>query len=85
MYDYRGRISHTEYEYECHKQTPKTLGSIGIYDYEFVDNDIYAAHNYCRNPGNLHLRPWCYTIHEVVRSQFRAVPLCNVTDELNKI
>ena len=35
--------------------------SIGVFDYEFVDNDVVAVNNSCRNPDNDVKGPWCFT------------------------
>lgn len=59
--DYTGNISHTIQGFQCqawHKQTPN-IHNIGIYDYEFSDNDVYAAGSSCRNPDNDEEGPWC--------------------------
>ena len=85
--DYAGNISLTLQEYQCqawHKQFPNEHNS-GIFDYEFPDNDIYAAGNSCRNPDNDKDGPWCFTTQEGVVLQQCGIPICDVTDELNDI
>ena len=75
--DYTGNISHTIHGLQCqawYEQTPN-IHSIGIYDYQFPDNDIYAAANYCRNPNEDNLGPWCYTIQKGV-AEYCSIPFC---------
>ena len=75
--EYAGSISHTVSGYECqhwHSQYPQQH-SIGIFDYEFPENDIFAANNTCRNPDGS-MFPWCYTMKEGVIWEYCSVPFC---------
>ncbi|ELU17674.1 hypothetical protein CAPTEDRAFT_50131, partial [Capitella teleta] len=42
--------------------------------YNFPSNSI--AHNYCRNPSNDPLGPWCYTTDPTVRWEYCFVLYC---------
>ena len=85
--DYAGKISITMEGYKCqawHKQSPNKH-KIGIFDYEFPDYNIYTANNSCRNPTNWYNGPWCFTAEPGIKWQRCLIPICNVSDELNKI
>ena len=86
--DYQGNLSHTIKGYECVAWHSQYLNNktVGIYDNEFPDADIYAASNYCRNPTrNKNISPWCFINQPGVARQDCGIPLCDVTDELNNI
>lgn len=80
---YTGDISHTIHGYACRSWSNQT-NLPGRYDYEFADNDVYAAENYCRNPDN-YSAPWCYTTQPGLIWDTCNIPLCDVTYELNNI
>ena len=87
-HDYTGNLSHSLGGHQCqawHQQTPNKH-TVGIYDHEFPDADIYDAGNFCRNPiGVDDLEPWCYTTTPGLRWQACRVPKCNVTKRLNDL
>ena len=82
--DYTGHIHHTLQGYKCRYWYNQTDYIEGRYDHEFADNDITAAKNYCRNPGNASA-PWCYTSRPGVVRDWCRIPMCDVTDEFNDI
>ena len=50
-------VRQTDQAYQCqtwHKQSPHRHG-LGIFDYEFPDNDIYTVNNSCHNPSTLQI------------------------------
>lgn len=47
-----------------------------FYSSELLFDNMKEAHNYCRNPGGLELKPWCYTMDPKVRWQFCDIKQC---------
>ena len=43
---------------------------------ELLFDNMWNAHNYCRNPGGLRRRPWCYTVAPDVRWQYCQLDAC---------
>ncbi|XP_033981868.1 muscle, skeletal receptor tyrosine-protein kinase [Trematomus bernacchii] len=38
--------------------------------------ELKSSHNYCRNPGGISDKPWCYTSNHNIRWEYCAVPHC---------
>ena len=47
---------------ECQKWTESTPHDTSQYTETLFPDAGLGDHNYCRNPGNLHDRPWCFTM-----------------------
>ena len=65
--DYVGTISQTMYGDPCQMWSshyPHPHYYTGIFDYEFPENNVTEANNYCRNVNSDNYGPWCYTINE---------------------
>ncbi|XP_044291764.1 prothrombin-like isoform X4 [Varanus komodoensis] len=72
--NYRGTIAVTKSGIECQYWSSKFP-----HRPEFVpESHPNASHseNYCRNPNNNTLGPWCYTRDPVVRTEECAIPVC---------
>uniref|UniRef100_A0A672J1W3 receptor protein-tyrosine kinase n=1 Tax=Salarias fasciatus TaxID=181472 RepID=A0A672J1W3_SALFA len=41
--------------------------------------ELRDSENYCRNPGGISEKPWCYTTNPNIRWEYCAVPLCGET------
>lgn len=55
---------------------------IGTFNFEFIDNDINEVINYCRNPLNIVLLPFCFTTNPDVVHDFCSIPRCNIPTEI---
>ena len=45
------------------------------YDDKFTDT-VEDVENYCRNPNNEEVRPWCYTTNPEIRWEWCTIPTC---------
>ena len=59
--EYQGKQNHTWRGQLCLLWTLTPIIKYQIYIEKFPDNSIDDAFNYCRNPTNSTLGPWCYT------------------------
>ena len=78
-FEYAGTMSQTIRGYKCqpwisqipHKHT------VGVEDYEFIENSVSEAKNYCRNPIDYSRGPWCYTMNPDKEWDNCMIPLCS--------
>ncbi len=57
--DYLGSEDRTEGGRLCKRWDSQSFGHVT--DANFVEGNMTAAENFCRNPAGLGERPWCYT------------------------
>ena len=77
---YSGDICTTRSGIKCQAWSEQYPHRHGYTPEKFLE--LRNSKNYCRNPGNLEIRPWCYTTHKHVRWQYcrfgEAGELCGV-------
>ena len=58
---YVGKVSRTEYFIPCQAWASQDPQTHSYTDDDFpLDGSLNAAENYCRDPGGVQSRPWCY-------------------------
>ena len=58
---YVGKVSRTEYFIPCQAWASQDPQTHDYTDADFpLDGSLAAAENYCRDPGGVKSRPWCY-------------------------
>ena len=76
--EYAGEISRTTRGYQCRSWHKITKYRWGRFNYEFPENDIHAAKNYCRNPSKDMLGPWCYVSQKLnIIQDYCSIPFCH--------
>ena len=68
--NYRGTASRTVSGLECGYWSHQIF--LRTADYP----ELTGGHNYCRNPGNMESRPWCFVHDQEVRKEFCDIPEC---------
>ncbi|CAG2162204.1 unnamed protein product, partial [Oppiella nova] len=67
---YRGTASRTVSGLECGYWSHQIF--LRTADYP----ELTGGHNYCRNPGNMESRPWCFVQDPEVRKEYCDIPEC---------
>ncbi|XP_072173224.1 inactive tyrosine-protein kinase transmembrane receptor ROR1-like [Diadema setosum] len=78
--DYRGRVSRSSSGAVCQAWDKQEPHKHALWPSHY--RELAGGHNFCRNPGNGHDKPWCFTMNPEIRAERCDIPKC---DELNGI
>lgn len=84
---YSGILSSTMSDSACLPWTSvpeyyKPVVWMGQDKFATADTMLSSLHNYCRNPDNDAIGPWCFTSMESGRMEYCNIPLCGIYCEI---